>query len=863
MKKTYLIFLFFITAIGYSQSHGISYQAVLLNPKGEQLPGQNNNYSPLLDKNVCLRFEIKNSNDQLEYQETINTKTDSFGMVNLIIGSGNQTGGTAVNFNAISWNAIQKKLVVALDSEGNCNSFIEISNQDFTGVPFAFSSQNSENVTGIVAIANGGTNATTASAARTNLGLGNVNNTSDANKPISTVTQTALDTKEDKSNKSDNIISDATSITKYPSVKAIKDYIDSQSGTTGTVADATMANKGKIQLAGDLTGTASTPVIANNVITDAKVANGISASKVGLGNVDNTSDANKPVSAATQTALNLKANTSDLTSEISRATTAEALKAPLASPTFTGTVSGIDKTMVGLGNVDNTSDANKPISAATQTALNLKANTSDLTSEISRATTAEALKAPLASPTFTGTVSGIDKTMVGLGNVDNTSDANKPVSTATQTALNLKANTSDLTSEISRATTAEALKAPLASPTFTGTVSGIDKTMVGLGNVDNTSDANKPVSTATQTALNLKQNLLTNPITGTGTLNTMPKFTAGSVLGNSTISDDGTVVTISSPVKIQTLTLGSGGGAISTNTVFGKDALLANTTGVNNTAIGFESLISNTTGPSNTAIGINASRQNTTGGANVAIGINALMNNLTGANNTAVGAGALVNATGNNNSAFGLNSLLNFSSGSNVTAYGVNSGRFAGAATTTMTSANNSIYLGYLTRGLNATGSTNEVVIGNDVVGLGSNTTVLGNSSTTKSAIYGNLLLGSTTDNSTGAKLQVTGGVTVDGAITNNSSNNANSNATIDFSLSNIAYTSATSNAITITNIRDGGTYNLAITATTVSDKVIFIAPSGFTIRDMGTVNRVLGKIHLYRLVVAGTNVLVTMSIEN
>ncbi len=50
-----------------------------------------------------------------------------------------------------------------------------------------------------------------------------------------------------------------------------------------------------------------------------------------------------------------------------------------------------------------------------------------------------------------------------------------------------------------------ALKAPLASPTFTGTVAGITSTMVGLGNVDNTSDANKPVSTATQTALNAKQ----------------------------------------------------------------------------------------------------------------------------------------------------------------------------------------------------------------------------------------------------------------------------------------------------------------------------------------------------------------------
>jgi hypothetical protein len=71
---------------------------------------------------------------------------------------------------------------------------------------------------------------------------------------------------------------------------------------------------------------------------------------------------------------------------------------------------------------------------------------------------------------------------VGLSNADNTSDANKPVSTATQTALDLKAN--------------------LANPTFTGTVAGITKSMVGLGNVDNTSDVNKPVSTAVSTEYN-------------------------------------------------------------------------------------------------------------------------------------------------------------------------------------------------------------------------------------------------------------------------------------------------------------------------------------------------------------------------
>ena len=94
------------------------------------------------------------------------------------------------------------------------------------------------------------------------------------------------------------------------------------------------------------------------------------------------------------------------------------------------------------------------------------------------------LKAPKESPTFTGTVSGISKGMVGLGNVDNTADADKQVSTKTQEALDTKA--------------------PLASPTFTGTVGGITKSMVGLGNVDNTADANKQISSATQQSLDGK-----------------------------------------------------------------------------------------------------------------------------------------------------------------------------------------------------------------------------------------------------------------------------------------------------------------------------------------------------------------------
>jgi hypothetical protein len=48
--------------------------------------------------------------------------------------------------------------------------------------------------------------------------------------------------------------------------------------------------------------------------------------------------------------------------------------------------------------------------------------------------------APIDDPVFTGTVAGVTKAHVGLGNVDNTSDAEKPISTLVQAALNTKIN---------------------------------------------------------------------------------------------------------------------------------------------------------------------------------------------------------------------------------------------------------------------------------------------------------------------------------------------------------------------------------------------------------------------------------------
>ena len=112
---------------------------------------------------------------------------------------------------------------------------------------------------------------------------------------------------------------------------------------------------------------------------------------------------------------------------------------PINFTQFSSVISGVSKAQVGLGNVDNTSDPNKPVSTATATALDLKAN--------------------ILNPTFSGTVGGITATMVGLGAVDNTSDLNKPVSLLQQQALDLKAN--------------------LASPNFSGNVALPSTTTVG------------------------------------------------------------------------------------------------------------------------------------------------------------------------------------------------------------------------------------------------------------------------------------------------------------------------------------------------------------------------------------------------
>lgn len=397
------------------------------------------------------------------------------------------------------------------------------------------------------------------------VGLANVDNTADLDKPISTATQTALDLKAPLN--APTFTGTVSGITK--SMVGLGN-VDNTADLDKPISDATQA---ALESKAELDSPTFTGVVG-----------GITKSMVGLEEVDNTSDLDKPISNATEVALDGKlslsggvmqgyitthANPSDAMHVANKRyvdAVSEGLHvhpAVVAATTANVTLaSAVDngKTLDGVtlatGNrilvKNQTTASENGIYVVSASGAPARAEDFNSATEIQggdfvfvtggtqyaktgwvqTATVATVGSDAIEFTQFSGAGTYLAGNGLSLTGSTFSADlgvlATKESPTFTGTVSGItKAmvglqnvdNTSDASKPISSATQ-EALdsKAPLNSPTFTGTVAGISKSMVGLANVDNTSDENKPVSSATQTALDAKSPINNPTFTGAVTV---------------------------------------------------------------------------------------------------------------------------------------------------------------------------------------------------------------------------------------------------------------------------------------------------------------------------------------------------------
>jgi hypothetical protein len=366
---------------------------------------------------------------------------------------------------------------------------------------------------------------------------------------------------------------------------------------TGTVAGIT---KGMVGLPNvDNTSDVDKPVgTATQVLINQKAAlnsptftgtvAGISKAMVGLGNVDNTSDANKPISSATQTALDAKASNTALSDHASDTTSIHGIADTSLLETTAGAQSKADQ-----AETDANTFTTAAIDALTTSVIEEGTNLY-FTNERAQDAVGANVGNGLAYDDPTAAISvklgtGVEFDVSGNVTVDTDVVAtltgtqtltNKTINTASNDITVVTADVSDLTASAAELNTLDGItasteelnyvdgvtsaiqtqidaKASLAGATFTGTVSGISKSMVGLANVDNTSDSNKPVSTAQQTAINGRLALSGGTLTGALVLSGAPTSDLQAAT-KAYVDNLATGLSVKDPVAVATITNLSG-----------------------------------------------------------------------------------------------------------------------------------------------------------------------------------------------------------------------------------------------------------------------------------------------------------------
>ena len=158
----------------------------------------------LASQQISLRLSILQgtATGNIEYSEVRKVTTNAQGLFAVVIGDADATN-TLGSFNAINWKNTPKYLKIEMDANAG-NNFTIIGTTQFQYVAYAqfAKSVDAENINGVVPVEKGGTGVANLNAFKTllafdkaSIGLGNVENTSDMQKPISTLTQNALDSK--------------------------------------------------------------------------------------------------------------------------------------------------------------------------------------------------------------------------------------------------------------------------------------------------------------------------------------------------------------------------------------------------------------------------------------------------------------------------------------------------------------------------------------------------------------------------------------------------------------------------------------------------------------------------------------------
>jgi hypothetical protein len=248
MRKSLTFLFLLVSLVVFSQNNGINFQGV----------GRNSSGVVLASTKISLRFTVLQASETgtIEYMESKEVLTNTQGIFSLVIGDGTQISKTG-NFNDINWKINPKFLKVEMDPAGG-TSFVAMGITRLQAVPFAYYANgvNADNIDGVLSVSKGGTGVGSITALKTALGIDQINNTSDLAKPISTETRAVLDTKVSSATFSNTIALFENSSNKataidlggmnpsdilYPTQKAVKEYFAANS-TSGGVADGGISN---------------------------------------------------------------------------------------------------------------------------------------------------------------------------------------------------------------------------------------------------------------------------------------------------------------------------------------------------------------------------------------------------------------------------------------------------------------------------------------------------------------------------------------------------------------------------------------------------------------------------------------------